>query len=122
MTESRSARGTGRRPRSSSATRAMGSAGLPTTADDVRMAELESRLDRLESKPSLEMDAMRSRGRALMRRVMPSEANRHFRNAAREQLLGFRAIVDFWIARVDEWDPDGAAGSGEDDRTSIEIE
>jgi hypothetical protein len=82
--------------------------------DDARVAELEARLERLERDPGV-----RERSRALMRRVMPSEANRHFRNAAREQLLGFRAIVDFWIARVDEWDPNGSGG---DDRTSIEIE
>jgi hypothetical protein len=120
MTESRGPRGGSRRPSSSSATRAMGSAGMPASDDDVRMAELEARLERLESKPGVEMEAMRTRGRALMRRVMPSEANRHFRNAAREQLLGFRAIVDFWIARVDEWDV--SAPGAEDDRTSIEIE
>jgi hypothetical protein len=95
----------------------MGSAGLPATADDERMVELEARLERLEREPG--MEAMRTRGRALLRRVMPSEANRHFRNAAREQLLGFRAIVDFWIARVDQWDTSDDTG---DDRTSIEIE
>jgi len=107
MTENR-AGGASRRP----------SAGVPTGAREARMAELEARLDRLEREPG--MEAMRKRGRALMRRVMPSEASHHFRNAAREQLLGFRAIVDFWISRVDAWDPSGAAG--DDDRTSIEIE
>jgi hypothetical protein len=112
MTEYRSGRAS-RRPRSSRATSAMGSPGMPATADDSRMAELEARLDRIESDPG-----MRERGQALMRRVMPSEASRHFRNAAREQLLGVRAIVDFWIARVDDLD----ARAGDDDRTSIEIE
>jgi hypothetical protein len=37
-----------------------------------------------------------------MGRVMPPEATRHFRNAGREQLLGMRSIVDFWIARIDD--------------------
>jgi hypothetical protein len=116
MTEQRTGRG-GRRPRSSATTSAMGSPGMPSAGDDARMAELEARLERLEREPG--MEAMRTRGRALMRRVMPSEANRHFRNAAREQLLGFRAIVDFWIARVDDLD---AHAADEDARTSIEIE
>jgi hypothetical protein len=82
-------------------------------ADDERVAELEARLDRLEGGPG-----MRERGRTLVRKVMPAEASRHFRNAAREQLLGFRAIVDFWIERVDDLD----ARSDDDDRMTIEVE
>lgn len=112
MTEYRAGQGS-RRPRSSRTTSAMGSAGMPTSDDDIRMSELEARLDRLERDPG-----MRERSQALMRRVMPSEAGRHFRNAAREQLLGFRAIVDFWIARVDDMDSQSSA----DDRVSIEVE
>jgi hypothetical protein len=112
MTEYGSGRGS-RRARSSSTTSAMGSAGMPSSADDARVAELEARLARLERDPG-----MRERGQALMRRVMPSEAGLHFRNAAREQLLGFRAIVDFWIARVDDME----TRAGDDERTSIEIE
>ena len=103
-----------RRPRSSRRTAAMGSAGLPAMAGDERLAELEARLDRLEGEPG-----MGDRGRALMRRVMPAEASRHFRNAAREQLLGFRAIVDFWIARVDDME---AKAGADDDRLTIEVE
>jgi hypothetical protein len=61
------------------------------------MAELEARLARLEKSPGL-----RERGRGLMARVVPDEATRHFRNAGREQLLGVRSIVDFWIERIDE--------------------
>jgi hypothetical protein len=38
----------------------------------------------------------------MMARVVPDEATRHFRNAGREQLLGVRSIVDFWIERIDE--------------------
>lgn len=113
MTEYRAPRSP-RRPRSSSTTSAMGSAGMPSTGDDVRLAELEARLDRLEGDPG-----MRERGQMLVRKVMPAEAGRHFRNAAREQLLGFRAILDFWIARVDDLD----SKSGDDaDRMTIEVE
>ena len=61
-----------------------------------RMAELESRLARLEGAPGL-----RQRGRNMMDRVMPPEASQHFRNAGREQLMGVRAIVDHWIRRID---------------------
>jgi hypothetical protein len=65
--------------------------------DNDRMAELEARLAKLERSPGL-----RERGRGLMARVVPDEATQHFRNAGREQLLGVRSIVDFWIERIDE--------------------
>jgi hypothetical protein len=87
---------------------------MPAMAEDERLAELEARLDRLEGEPG-----MRERGQALVRKVMPAEAGRHFRNAAREELLGFRAIVDFWIQRVDAMD---ARSSRDDGRTTIEVE
>ena len=74
-----------------------GSAGMPESAGDVRMAELERRLAQLEGEPT-----MRERGRKLMDRVVPPEATRHFRNAGREQLLGIRSIVDHWIKRIDD--------------------
>lgn len=113
MTEYRAARSP-RRPRSSSTTSAMGSPGMPSSGDDVRMAELEARLDRLEGDPG-----MRERGQMLVRKVMPAEAGHHFRNAAREQLLGVRAIIDFWIRRVDDLD----TKAGDDgDRMTIEVE
>lgn len=79
-----------------------------------RLAELEARLARLERSPGL-----RERGRSLMDRVIPREASHHFRNAGREELLGIRAIVDFWIDRIDE--AEGRSGSGPR-RESIEIE
>jgi hypothetical protein len=78
-----------------------------------RMAELEARLARLERSPGL-----RERGRGLMARVIPEEATHHFRNAGREQLLGVRAIVDFWIDRIDE----AEGRSGGTRRESIEID
>lgn len=112
MTDSAAGRGA-RRPRSSPRTAALGSAGLPPMAGDDRVAELEARLDRLEGGPGVG-----DRGRALVRKVLPPEATHHFRNAAREQLLGFRAIVDFWIKRVDNMD----AKADDDDRMTIEVE
>ena len=91
------------------------SAGAFGLSKDERMAELETRLARLERTPSL-----RARGRSVMDKVMPAEAGEHFRNAGREQLLGVRAIVDFWIARIDAADTRAARGSR--DRETIEIE
>ena len=80
-----------------------------------RMAELEARLARLERTPTL-----RQRGRSMMDRVMPPEASEHFRNAGREQLLGVRSIVDYWIGRLDE--ADSRAGRRDRRREQIEIE
>jgi hypothetical protein len=82
-------------------------------SDADRMAELEARLARLERSPGL-----RERGRGLMARVIPEEATHHFRNAGREQLLGVRAIVDFWIDRIDK----AEGRSGGTRRESIEID
>ncbi|MBM4408650.1 MAG: hypothetical protein FJ038_08670 [Chloroflexi bacterium] len=61
-----------------------------------RIRELEERLSQLEARP------VRSAG--WLRTLMPAEASRHFRAAGREQLLGMRALVDFWIKRFEESD------------------
>jgi hypothetical protein len=82
------------------------------TDPNVRLTELEGRIRELEREPSL-----RDRGRGLMQRVVPPEAGRHFRNAGREQLLGVRSIVDFWIRRIDDSGDKPAPR-----RESIEIE
>ncbi len=113
MTDQGAAGRGARRPRSSRQTAVMGSAGLPAMGGDERVAELEARLDRLEGGPGL-----RDRSLSLVRRVMPAEASHHFRNAAREQLLGVRAIVDFWIERVDSME----AKAADDARLRIEVE
>lgn len=91
-----------------------GGRGEVAAAAEDRIAELEARLAKLERSPGL-----RARGRSLMDRVVPREAAHHFRNAGREELLGIRAIVDFWIDRIDE--AEGRSGSGTR-RESIEIE
>ena len=98
-------------------TRIRGAAADAVTrlSKDERLAELESRLARLERAPSL-----RARGRSMMDKVMPPEASEHFRNAGREQLLGVRSIVDFWIQRID--DADTRAAGRPRDRETIEIE
>jgi hypothetical protein len=82
------------------------------TDSNARLAELEARMNQLETQPNL-----RDRGRGLMSRLMPPDASRHFRNAGREQLLGIRSIVDFWIRRIDESEDRPAPR-----RESIEIE
>ena len=102
-------------PRRSTARRATPSGAASGLSKDERLAELESRLQRLERTPSL-----RARGRTMMDKVMPPEASEHFRNAGREQLLGVRSIVDFWIQRLDEADSRAANRSRE--RETIEIE
>jgi hypothetical protein len=98
--------------------RARGSAaaspGVPDAGADARMAELEGRLARLEGSPGL-----RERGRRMMDRVMPPEASQHFRNAGREQLLGLRSIVDFWIRRIEDADTRAREDLG---RETIEID
>ena len=84
-------------------------------AVDARIAELESRLARVEQGSV----KWRERGQGFFDRVMPPEAGQHFRNAAREQLLGMRAIVDFWIARVDDLDA-GAAPPPQRETIAVE--
>lgn len=98
-----------------SAKRGRASAGVPDALSDSRIAELEERLARLEGTPSI-----KERGRHLMDKVMPPEASRHFRNAGREQLLGFRSIVDFWIHRIDA--AEARASDDVPSRHSIEID
>jgi len=83
------------------------SPGVPDTTGDARIAELEARLARLEGEPGI-----RERGRRMMDRVIPPEAGRHFRNAGREQLLGVRSIVDFWIRRIDDAESRSRSESG----------
>ncbi len=104
-------------PRRTSRTRATTVGRISDAGGDggERLAELESRLARLEGAPGL-----RERGRGMMARVVPAEAGEHFRNAGREQLLGVRSIVDFWIRRLDEMD--SRAGRASRERETIEIE
>lgn len=90
------------------------SPGLPEGSAEQRIAELEDRLVALEGESGL-----RERGRRLMDRVMPPEASRHFRNAGREQLLGLRSIIDFWLRRIEDAETRSRADGS---RESIEID
>lgn len=100
------------------AARRQASAGMPGNeimTPEERITQLEDRLASLESSLSL-----RERGRDLMDKVMPPEAGRHFRNAGREQLLGMRSILDFWIRRIESAEDRAARADGS--RQAIEIE
>lgn len=100
--------------RSRGATSGAASPGMPEAGAELRIADLEERLARLEGSPTL-----RERSRKMMDRVMPPEASQHFRNAGREQLLGMRSIVDFWIRRIDDAESRARADLG---RETIEID
>ena len=107
----RAARGSkARRPRSGP------SAGLPVDelSPEERMAELDTRLARLEAGARY-----RERGRQLLGKIMPPDASRHFRNAGREELLGIRSIVDFWIARIDDAEDRAGSGAGRPERIDV---
>jgi len=52
--------------------------------------------------------------------LLPPGESRHFRNAGREQLLGIRSIVDFWIKRIDAME--SHAASGENGRETIKVD
>ena len=96
--------------------RGRASAGVPDVAADQRIAELEERLAALEGGPGL-----KERGRHLLDRVMPPEASRHFFNAGREQLLGVRSIVDFWLRRLDAMESK-VSPSADEARETISID
>jgi hypothetical protein len=81
-----------------------------------RLEALVSRVEALEGEPSL-----RERGRSMVSRVMPPEASTHFRNAGREQLLGIRSIVDFWIDKLDQAESNSDRSRSRT-RETIEIE
>jgi len=96
--------------------RSSASAGLPAEepSAEERLSELDARLARLEGGPGY-----RERGRHLLSRIMPPEAGRHFRNAGREELLGIRAIVDFWIDRIDAAESRATTATGRAERIDV---
>lgn len=61
-----------------------------------RVADLERRIRELQQ----EEGPMGVFG--LMDQLFPPESRRHMRAARKEQLLAFRAVIDKWIARLDE--------------------
>ncbi len=69
-------------------------------------AELEQRIADLERKISdLQEEQTPSRLFSFMDQLLPPESRTHMRAARREQLLAFRALLDKWIARMDEERP-----------------
>lgn len=81
-----------------------------TTELEVRIAELETRLDETERLRRLE-----TRPLGLVRRLVPVETRQHLRAARREQLLAARSLLDHWIERL-EREP-----AGEKRREEIEL-
>ena len=79
-----------------------------------RIAALEERLRQTESG-----EALRTRGRTLMDRVVPPQARRHLKNGGREGLLGLRTLIDSWVGSLDE---DKAAEERPPGREDITIE
>jgi hypothetical protein len=108
---------TTRRPRTTGPSAGIDVPGSESAAgaDGGRVAELEERLARLERRVTL-----RDRGRSMMEKVVPPEAGHHFRQAGRHQLLGVRAIVDFWIERIDRREARAEAAGSEPERIDIE--
>lgn len=100
MTGSRPARGPRRAPAPTSGTPRRGAtrtAAGSGTALEQRIAELEARLRSMESRRPSMMGPLH-----FMMELLPPEAARHFGNAGREQLLGFKALVDHWLRRIEE--------------------
>jgi hypothetical protein len=94
-----------------------GAPRIPLTEEDEvadRISGLEQRLARMERGSRL-----RARGRSMLDRVVPPEATKHFRKAGRENLLGMRTLVDFWISRLDDGE---SRTSAPVERETIEIE
>jgi hypothetical protein len=62
-----------------------------------RIADLERRLRRGESRESMETAFW-----AVMRNVFPEETRRHMKAAGREQLLAARSYLDHWISKMED--------------------
>jgi hypothetical protein len=72
--------------------------GATSTAElEERIAELERRLRRGESREGMETAFW-----AVMHSVFPDETRRHMKAAGREQLLAARSYLDHWIAKLAE--------------------
>lgn len=84
---------------------------------EARIAQLEQRLHRTESRTAAETAFW-----ALMHNLFPDEARKHLKAAGREQLLAARAYLDHWIKKMD--DDQKALGSGSNGarHESIEVE
>ncbi len=69
-------------------------------------AELEQRIADLERKIGDLQEEQTPGGLfTFMDQLLPPESRAHMRAARKEQLLAFRALLDKWIARIDEDKP-----------------
>ena len=66
-----------------------------TTDLEARIEDLERRLQRSDSRASMETAFW-----AVMHNVLPEETRRHVKAAGREQLLAARSYLDHWIAKM----------------------
>ncbi len=84
---------------------------------EARIAQLEQRLRRTESRTAAETAFW-----AVMHNLFPDEARKHLRAAGREQLLAARAYLDHWIGKMDEREASGTAAGNGARHESIEVE
>ena len=85
-----------------------------TEALEARIAQLEQRLRRTETRTAAETAFW-----ALMHNLFPDEARKHLKAAGREQLLAGRAYIDLWVKKLDERNAGGAPGPRHE---NIEVE
>ena len=84
---------------------------------EARIAQLEQRLRRTESRTAAETAFW-----AVMHNLFPDEARKHLRAAGREQLLAARAYLDHWIGKMDEGQQSAGSASNGERHESIEVE
>jgi hypothetical protein len=85
-----------------------------TEALEQRIAQLEQRLRRTETRTAAETAFW-----ALMHNLFPDEARKHLKAAGREQLLAGRAYIDLWVKKLDERNAEGVSGPRHE---NIEVE
>jgi hypothetical protein len=85
-----------------------------TEALEARIAQLEQRLRRTETRTAAETAFW-----ALMHNLFPDEARKHLKAAGREQLLAGRAYIDLWVKKLDERNAEGVSGPRHE---NIEVE
>jgi hypothetical protein len=82
--------------------------GAGNTEMDDRVAMLEERLKKMEARRV-------ESARGLFSRIIPPEVRRHFMAGQREQLLAARALVDFWIDKLDSHAADAPKSAERED-------
>jgi hypothetical protein len=85
-----------------------------TQALEERIAQLEQRLRRTETRTAAETAFW-----AMMHNLFPDEARKHLKAAGREQLLAGRAYIDLWVKKLDERNAESASSPRHE---NIEVE